>query len=235
MRATRHVLGAVPAVLVAAMVSACIGTSGPSTTPGGAGPSESAAPSTDVATQPPSEEPASPAPPESTAPESTEPPPSEPESASAPPSGAPSDEVSIAAACSGSDDNRDFFADAAAALDWSVYCAVLPRGWFVGAGEYRLRGGGSLTITYKGPGGATFQLQEGAVCGDADGCAFHGDGAAAGDAPFGDKTGSLVALSDGTWALVVDAGAPVEWVATGSGIDENQFRGLAADLAVVGD
>ena len=49
-----------------------------------------------------------------------------------------------AAHCSGSDDNRLFFADAAVVLNWTVYCAVLPSGWFVDTGGYRRAGGGRL-------------------------------------------------------------------------------------------
>lgn len=136
-----------------------------------------------------------------------------------------------AEACSGSDQNRDFFIKAAASLDWTVYCAVLPARWFVDAGEYRQAGGGRVEITYRGPGGARFELHEGAFCAAADGCVPSG--ADVGDAAFGDQSGTLIATDDGGWALVVEAGAPISWLAIGTGVDEDAFRAFTAGLAVV--
>ena len=66
--------------------------------------------------------------------------------------------------CSGSAENRDFFAAAAQAFTWDVYCAVLPAEWFVDTGSFRLADGGMLVVTYKGPGGARIELREGATC-----------------------------------------------------------------------
>ena len=136
-----------------------------------------------------------------------------------------------AAHCSGSDDNRLFFADAAVVLNWTVYCAVLPSGWFVDTGGYRRAGGGRLEIAYRGPGGARLELREGAFCGDDSGCVP--DGTESGDAPFGDKTGALIATDDGGWAVIVDRGETISWLAVGSGIGEDQFRGITSALAAV--
>ena len=47
-----------------------------------------------------------------------------------------------AEACSGSDDNRDFFRDIARASGGRSCVRVLPRGWFVAEGPYRLADGG---------------------------------------------------------------------------------------------
>ena len=136
-------------------------------------------------------------------------------------------------ACSGTDDNRDFFAGASSALAWPVYCASLPQGWFVQTGEYRLRNGGFLAITYKGPGGALLELQQGAICGSVEDCAPEGD--ELGDASFGNRNGTLVDLGDGRLAVVVDPGAAVSWIATGTGIEESLFRELTGDLVEVSD
>ena len=136
-----------------------------------------------------------------------------------------------AATCTGSDANRDFFIKAAASLSWTVYCAVLPARWFVDSGEYRQAGGGRLEITYRGPGGARFELHEGGFCAAADGCVPSG--ADVGDAAFGDQSGTLIATDDGGWALVVEAGAPISWLAIGTGVDEDAFRAFTAGLAVV--
>jgi hypothetical protein len=149
------------------------------------------------------------------------------------PSPAGSADPGPAAACSGSDENRDFYRAAAAALDWTVYCAVLPKGWFVGSGQYRQAGGGWVEIAYRGPSGARLELHEGAFCSAGDGCVPAGTDA--GDAAFGDKAGTFVALDDGGWAVVVDRGEPISWLAVGTGLDEAAFRDIASDLAAVGD
>jgi hypothetical protein len=137
-----------------------------------------------------------------------------------------------AADCSGSDENRDFFRAAASALDWTVYCAVLPAGWFVDSGQYRQAAGGWVQIAYRGPAGARFELHEGAFCAAADGCVPTGT--ETGDAQFGDKGGTMVALDDGGWAVVVDRGEKISWLAVGTGLGEDAFKGFAAALVTVG-
>jgi hypothetical protein len=143
--------------------------------------------------------------------------------ASASASLAPADAVE---ACTGTDDNRAFFAGAAENLDWPVYCPALPARWFVSTGSYSGVGEGRVTISYKGPSGATLSLHEGAFCDDGDGCVAAGTDA--GDAVFGDKTGMLVVLDDGGYAIVVDRGSSPSWLAIATGIDEAAFREIAA-------
>jgi hypothetical protein len=147
-------------------------------------------------------------------------------------SASPSAGTGSAAACSGTDNNRTFFEDAAAAVSWTVYCAVLPAGWFVDSGQYRGSGGGKVEISYKGPGGARFELHEGAFCAAADGCVPAGTDA--GDASFDGGTGTLVTLDGGGWAVVVDRGKSVSWLAVGTGLSQAAFQNLAGDLAIVG-
>lgn len=135
------------------------------------------------------------------------------------------------AVCSGDDSNREFFANVAAAYDWPVYCPVLPARWVVETGQYRSAGGGWMEITYKGPGGARFQLREGAFCDLPEGCVP--DGPDAGAAAFGDLQGTLVTADDGRYAVVVGRGDRRSWLAIGSGLDLEVFKGFAADLALV--
>lgn len=136
-----------------------------------------------------------------------------------------------AAVCTGNDKNREFFENAAASLNWTVYCATLPSLWFVDTGGYRQAGGGRLEIAYRGPGGARLELHEGAFCADGSGCVPNGT--ESGDAQFGDKTGTLIATDDGGWAVVVDRGAAISWLAVGTGLDEDAFRAYASALAAV--
>jgi hypothetical protein len=130
--------------------------------------------------------------------------------------------------CTGTEDNLAFYEDAASNLDWPVYCPALPARWSVTTGNYSGQGIGRLTITYRGPGGATLSLHQGAFCDDGDGCVAPGTDA--GDAPFGDQSGTLVVLDGGGYAIVVDRGANPSWLAVGHGLDEATFRDFAASF-----
>ncbi len=150
------------------------------------------------------------------------------------PSGSPAGSPSASPAanavdgCTGTDDNRAFFAEAAANLDWPVYCPALPARWTVNTGSYSGQGVGRLVISYKGPGGASLSLQQGAFCSDADGCVPAGTDS--GDAPFGDQSGTMVVVDGGGYAIVVDRGAQPSWLVEGQGLDEATFRAFVADL-----
>ena len=138
-----------------------------------------------------------------------------------------------AAACTGNAENKDFYVSVATAVDWTVYCPVLPSGWFVASGQYRLAGGGRMEIGYKGPSGSHLTLRQGSFCSDAHGCVPNGS--EAGDAAFGDLDGTLIAGDDGSWAVVVDAGKKPSWLIEGTGMSQSAFRTIAAKLAAVGD
>ncbi len=142
-----------------------------------------------------------------------------------------STEPGSARACSGSDQNRDFYASMAAAVEWAVYCPVLSEGWFVDDGQYRLAGGGWMEISYDGPGDARIMFQQGAFCAEADGCVPSGR--EVGEAAFGDRTGRLVAGADGSWSVAVDRGATPSWLLVVTGLDEASARTIAADLHAV--
>lgn len=218
---------AFPALILAAMlVGACLPAA--TSTPAAASPVPSASDSLAGTEPPASAEPTSP-------PASQEPSPSilvietpVPVEPSASASAGPGP----AGACSGSAENRDFFRAAASALTWTVYCAVLPAGWFVDSGQYRQAAGGSVQIAYRGPGGARLELHEGAFCTASDGCVPPGT--ESGEAPFGDKTGTLVALDSVGSAVVVGRGEKISWLAVGTGMDEATFQGIVGALAVVG-
>ena len=206
-------------VAVGAIVSACIGgeTDDPSVPPAASAlpstSSPSASASTQVSVASPSATPVETATPSPT-PTSTE---------------DPSSSDATSDVCTGTDENRAFFADAAVRFAWPVYCAILPARWNVGTGSFAGAGGGSLDISYRGPSGATLALHQGASCGSGDVC--QATGTDAGDAPFGDQTGTFVQLDDGGWMIVVDRFANPSWAVIGNGMDESTFRTFAADLA----
>ena len=147
-------------------------------------------------------------------------------------SSSPSAAVHAAADCTGTDENRDFFADSAQSVEWTVYCAVLPDGWVVDTGSYRLANGGKLEIAYRNRTGSRLELHEGAFCTDGSGCLPAGS--EAGETRFGERTGTLIAAGDGSWAVSVDGGEAISWLAVGRGMDETAFRSAAAGLIVVG-
>lgn len=193
---------------------------GPSSAPVASAPTATA---TDAAT----DEPATPEPatPEPTATSEPTQDPSASASASA------SADPGAAARCAGNDSNREFFASIAEVVAWPVFCPVLPSGWFVDSGLYRLAGGGWLEIAYRGPGGARLELREGTACASTD-CLPSGD--ELGSASFGDLPGSLVRQGDGRLAVVVGPSDGATWVAIGSGLDQAAFASITAALARVG-
>lgn len=152
---------------------------------------------------------------------------------STPPEPIPSSESGPASDCTGTDENRTFYSAVAVAVDWTVYCPVLPSGWFVEAGQYRLAAGGRLAIAYRGPGGTRFSLDEGVWCTDGSGCVPAGT--ELGATAFGDRTGTLIATPEGDYAIIVDAGSTVSWLLTGDGLDEATIRTFGAALIALGD
>ncbi len=220
-------------ILLATILAACAGNSpatgtpAPSSGSGGApgAPASAGTPSGAPSGEPASGETPSEAPTEApTATPSTGP--------SESPSG--SADAGPAAACTGTDDNKTFFADAAAAVDWTVVCSVLPAKWFVSEGTYRGGRGGRLLIGYKGPNGATLQLNEGGWCGDPTTCVPAAT--EVGPAKLGPMDGTLLKLDDGSgFAIVVDPGENPSWLFQTSGIGKNKTTDLAAAAALVGD
>ena len=209
--------------LVVVLVAACGGTT--ATTPPAAAPeTETPVTTPGLQTQAPSTEPLSPEPAPSAAatPDpATEEPTSEPEPTDAPAEGA----------CTGNDENLAFYAEFAVVVDWTVYCPALPRGWFVGTGQWRQADGGRLEISYRGPNGAGLMLQEGSFCPGEGDCVPGGEDL--GPTPFGDRDATLVATADG-WAIVVGRGERPSWLLTVTGVDEAGARAIAADLVSVG-
>lgn len=213
-------------VAIAILVAAC-GASGPTSTPTRAPAASGAASSaTAPATVAPGDSP-------SAGPGESQPADSATPAASADASAEPSASTASTAAdaCTGSQANREFFVNVSAAVNWPVLCAVLPKAWFVSAGSYRLANGGKLLISYKGPGGATLALSEGAFCLDASGCVPSGTDA--GDAALGSRTGTFVQLADGGFAIVVDRGAALSWLLVTHGLDDATTKALGAALVEV--
>lgn len=206
-----------------AFVAACGGPSTVSPTPGG-----TAAVSQDPGGSTPAPSDGSPA--ASADPAMSEPPasdtPTDPPTDAPSPSGGPG----TADACTGTPENRDFFAAVADAVAWPVYCPALTGRWFVDSGQYRLAGGGWLEISYRGPDGARITLREGAYCGGDD-CLSAGTDLGAAD--VGDLPGTLLDVGDGGYAVLADPDGPNAWELIASGLPEDAVRSIAADLTLV--
>jgi hypothetical protein len=138
-----------------------------------------------------------------------------------------------ATSCSDNASEQGFYARVVLEMDWDVYCPGLPAGWHIGdaGGRWRSAGSGFMEISYEGRSGALLELKEGAFCDQADGCVPAGSDAGA--ASFGDLPGTLIAVSDGSWAIVVYPGADISYLLIGQSIDEATFRDLAAGLTRV--
>jgi hypothetical protein len=148
--------------------------------------------------------------------------------ASAEPTGAPSSaSPGSATACAGNEDNQDFYAAVADAVDWPVYCPVLPSGWFVVEGQYRAAAGGRMEIVYRGPSDRRIELSEGSFCDDGSDCLPTGTNL--GSAAFGDLDGTMLQIDDG-YAIVVDGGDGPSWLLQGAKTSEDELREIGAAL-----
>lgn len=140
-----------------------------------------------------------------------------------------------ASACSGSSQTKDFFTAIAEAVQWPVYCAVLPAGWSVDRGSgntYALANGGRMVIGYHSNAGLHLELREGHWCTEsANACSPHDQDL--GSVNLGDIQGELMTLASGGYVVYVDPGQVPSWTVTGTGMDEAAFRNLLAALAVV--
>jgi hypothetical protein len=140
-----------------------------------------------------------------------------------------------ASACSGSSQTKDFFTAIAEAVQWPVYCAVLPAGWSVDRGSgntYALANGGRMVIGYHSNAGLHLELREGRWCTDsANACSPHDQDL--GPIDVGDLHGELMIPPSGGYVVYVDPGEAPSWTFTGTGMDEAAFRKLIGDLALV--
>ena len=212
-------------LLIVFAVSACISSGTPAAPAAQASGAGSLAPAS-ASPSPAASETPTPAPTATEEPTPTEEPTASPTEASTP-STSPGAEGAVAG-CTGSDDNRAFFAKAASDLAWPVYCAALPARWFVTAGSYSRANGGKLEIAYKGPNGAKLELHEGAFCTASDGCVPAETGSGYGT--FGDQAATILELEDGRVAAVVDRGERLSWLALGDGLGADAFASITSVL-----
>jgi len=141
-------------------------------------------------------------------------------------------QTSSAAACTGTADNKAFFAKAAGAMNWTVYCAVLPSGWSITKGSYTNAPNGLLEVDYL-HGSEQFLLYEGNVCGLMAGfCTWHSLVTDQGPAAFDHLAAESYLY--GPYRLIdVDYGSAHEYLAGGTELTQSQFVAYAAAIRVV--
>jgi hypothetical protein len=134
--------------------------------------------------------------------------------------------------CTGSADNKEFFKEAAHALSFPLYCAVLSSSWWLQDGAYRQPGGGDMFVYYRTSSGATVKLWEGtAACTDSSLLSMppcSPSGTPAGSASFGGMPGTLYVQPDGSHWLW--AGVGQSYVASGTGMSQDTFVSITAAL-----
>lgn len=127
-------------------------------------------------------------------------------------------------ACSGDPnhaaDGLAFWTAAVDKLTFTVYCAVVPSGWFFTGSNlnYQTPDAGWVWATYKNNQGAQIMIQEGAYCTSA--CS---PGTAAGAANFADQAGQLAKLAGGGLAVYVAPGTAHAYTASGTNVSQATF------------
>lgn len=135
--------------------------------------------------------------------------------------------ASPAAACTGTDKNQAFFVEAAAKEPFDVYCAVLPKGWWLSEGSYTASHGGYVYAAYTNKAGAIVTIQEGAWC--TAGPAACDGGAALGAASYGGLGGELVQMGT-TYAIFVNIGTTHAYALVANGVTRAQAVADAAAM-----
>jgi len=141
-------------------------------------------------------------------------------------------------ACTGSSDpvhGADYIAfwtSSATVLPFSVYCGVVPGGWFFNGSVYTQPNRGHLgaKYSYKTTSGPSVVIDEG---GDASKFTTVTLGATLGSAIFGDLPGTLYAGASGGFVLQVAPGTARAYQAIGTGVTQATFVSIADGLMKV--
>jgi hypothetical protein len=141
--------------------------------------------------------------------------------------------TSPAAACTGTPEHQAYFVKAASALEFDVYCAVLPSGWWLQSSGFDQRAD-YLGVAYKNNAGDFFVLAEGRLCENLSHC-MDGGLSIEGPASFGGLAGSLrlVANPPAIYDIVVTPHSVPGYEALGGGISRAQLVQFTASLVRV--
>jgi hypothetical protein len=158
-------------------------------------------------------------------------------SASAAPSPSPSHTASARptsppSVCTGWSGNQAFFPAAARKMGFPVYCVRMGKGWSLSSADYEMpQTGRWLKLTYRGPGGATVSLFQGAFCLTSPAaCSPNKTILATGS--FASLSGDLDLTVSG-FAIYVNPGTKTAYQITCTGLSQLAFQNIAANLGVV--
>jgi hypothetical protein len=145
--------------------------------------------------------------------------------------------TSRAAACTGTADNKQFFADAAHDLSFDVYCAVLSSSWWVSTGSYA---DGKLAVKYVDSAGDWITLQEGAFCTTSPAACSPGSPLSPSTIAFDGLTGlfrqNAILSGDSfvlAYAVYVNPGTSNGYTMIGRGMTQATFQSMSAAVVKV--
>jgi hypothetical protein len=133
--------------------------------------------------------------------------------------------------CSRTAANDSWFQGVADHVSWDVYCALLPTGWSVVAGNADYNNGGTMSMSYKSGTTKTFSLAEGNLCPPPLGCPLAGTHIGPGS--FASAPAELYQLPDGSYLMWAHVSSTLEYWAQSTGISEATFKSFCADLELV--
>jgi len=138
--------------------------------------------------------------------------------------------TSPAAGCTGTAKNQAFFVEAAGVLRFQLYCAVLPKGWFIQSGQYQ---NGWVDVEYKTSKGAAIEIAQGAFCVTTPvACSSHTS--VLGTGSFGGLSGQLDLLdATPSYVIYVNPGTNRAYTIAGKGMTKALFVSWAAHLIKV--
>lgn len=140
--------------------------------------------------------------------------------------------TSPAAGCTGTADQQAYLAKAATVLDFDIYCAVLPKLWWLDQAQYNATSGGLLVVLYKNNRGDSVLVYEGKLCPDLSTCLDGGTNL--GFATIGGLGGQL-RLWDPTpvYGVFVNPHHVPGYVAYGQGMSQSVFVEMTAAFVKV--
>jgi hypothetical protein len=136
-------------------------------------------------------------------------------------------------ACTGTDEQKAFFAEAALKLKFDVYCASLPGGWWFQDGQFQEPNGGQITVLYKNNAGSTIRLSEGNWC-SADPASCWATASTIGPASYGPLSGTMYVVdSSGTLGIYINPSTTHGYSIKGTSLTQSKFTAIAAALVKV--
>jgi hypothetical protein len=138
-----------------------------------------------------------------------------------------------ASVCTGGDAVKRWFADQTPLINFDVYCAVLPKGWYLVKAQVDYVKGG-IVVEYKNGSGHTLDLYEGTFCHMYPNPCTSYIVPEIGDIPFGSTLMAELSGGSGLWHASVAPSPGVIYATIGEGMTQAQITAYAAAMHNVG-